>query len=154
MRKFLAVLGFAFASVASAAPPPYDESANAKDAVQSALTAAQQSRQPVLVILGANWCEDCRALAAALESGESAVLVAREFKVVKVDVGNFDRNLDLVARYGNPIAKGIPAAVVLSPSGQVLYATKAGELADARRMSASGVYEFFKRVSQEVAPKR
>jgi thioredoxin 1 len=154
MRKFLTVLGLIFASLASAAPLPYDESANANAAVQSALAAAQQSRQPVLVILGANWCEDCRALAAALESGKSAELVAREFKVVKVDVGNFDRNLDLVARYGNPIAKGIPAAVVLSPSGQVLYATKAGELADARRMSASGVYDFFKRVSLEVTPRR
>jgi protein disulfide-isomerase len=154
MRKFLTVLGLVFASLASAAPPPYDESANANAAVQSALTAAQQSRQPVLVILGANWCQDCRALAAALESGKSAELVAREFKVVKVDVGNFDRNLDLVGRYGNPIAKGIPAAVVLSPSGQVLYATRAGELADARRMSSSGVYDFFKRVSLEVTPRR
>ena len=154
MRKFLAAFGLAFMIVASAAPTPYDESADAKAAVQSALTAAQQSRQPVLVILGANWCEDCRALAAALESGKSAELVAREFKVVKVDVGKFDRNLDLVTRYGNPIAKGIPAAVVLSPGGQVLYATKAGELADARRMSASGVYDFFKRVSQEVVGPR
>jgi protein disulfide-isomerase len=104
MRKFLTVLCVVFASIASAVPPPYDESVNAKAAVQPALSAAQQSRQPVLVILGANWCEGCRALAAALQSGKSAELIARDFSLVKVDVGNFDRNLDLVARYGNPIA--------------------------------------------------
>ena len=60
----------------------------------------------------------------------------------------------MTAQYGNPIKKGIPAAVILSPSGQVLYATKAGELADARRMSESGVYDFFKRASQSITPKR
>lgn len=102
----------------------------------------------MLLILGANWCPDCRALDAALNSGKSAELLAREFKVVKVDVGNFDHNLDIDAEYGHPIAKGIPAAVVLSPDNKVVYATRAGELADARRMSETGIYEFFERVSR------
>ncbi len=97
---------------------------------------------------GANWCEDCRALDLAIKSGRSAELLARQFKVVKVDIGNFDRNLDLVAAYGNPIKKGIPAAVVLSPDNEVLYATRAGELADARRMSESGIYDFLRKVTR------
>jgi thioredoxin 1 len=155
MRRLLSawILTLGAVAITIAASLPYDESADAKRVVQQALTAAKVSNVPVLVILGANWCEDCRALDTALKSGKSSELLTREFKVVKVDVGNFDRNLDLVASYGNPIAKGIPAAVILSPSGQVLYATKAGELADARRMSEAGVYEFFKRVSQGVAVK-
>jgi len=99
------------------------------------------------VILGANWCEDCRALDRALGTGRNARLVATRFRVVKVDVGNFDHNLDLVAQYGNPIAKGIPAAVVLSPGNEVIYTSKAGELADARLMSERGIYDFFERVS-------
>ncbi len=150
-KQLLASLGFAWCALAMAAPPPYDESADAKAAVQQALSAAKARQVPVLIILGANWCEDCRALAAAMQRGKSAELIAKEFEVVKVDVGNFDRNLDLSARFGNPIAKGIPAAVVLSPAGQVVNATKAGELADARRMSDSGVYDFFRRASQTTA---
>lgn len=146
--RFYALLFCAILStVAVAAPLPYDESADAKAAVQQALVAAKASHVPVLLILGANWCKDCRALDLALKSGKSADLVSREFKVVKVDVGNFDRNLDLVAAYGNPIKRGIPAAVVLSSSNEILYSTKAGELANARRMSETGIYEFFKRVS-------
>lgn len=154
MRSFLIACGLALAFNALAAAQPYDESADAKAAIATAQAAALASRVPVLVVLGANWCEDCRALDAALSTGRSAELIAREFKIVKVDVGNFDRNLDVAARYGNPIKKGIPAAVVLSPDGKVLYATKAGELADARRMSESGVYDFFKRVAEGAAPKR
>ncbi|MEO8122527.1 MAG: thiol reductase thioredoxin, partial [Burkholderiales bacterium] len=75
-------------------------------------------------------------------------LMARSFRVVKVDVGNFDHNLDVAAAYGNPINKGIPAAVILSPTNQVLYATRPGELADARRMSESGIYEFFSQTAR------
>lgn len=149
MTARLALL-FVFAvTLAHAAPLPYDEKADANADVERALAAAKASGTPVLVIFGANWCPDCRALDKALNSGKNAELVGREFKVVKVDVGQFDRNLDLAARYGNPVKKGIPAAVVLSPQGEVLCATRLGELADARHMSDTGIYDFFKRVVQE-----
>ena len=155
MRKIpLILLGALLAASAVGAPLPYDETADAKAAVRQALAAARESRTPVFVIFDANWCEDCRALDRAIQSGKSSELLAREFKVVKVDIGNFDRNLDLVATYGNPIKKGIPAAVVLSPNNEVLYATRAGELADARRMSESGIYDFLKKVTQTAKAKR
>ncbi|QEL54436.1 thioredoxin family protein [Chromobacterium paludis] len=153
MRKFLILLTLLLASAAAlAADLPYDEQADAKAELQQTLAAAQQSHHPVLLILGANWCPDCRALDAALKTGKNAELMAREFKVMKVDVGNFDHNLDIDAEYGHPIAKGIPAAVVLSPDNKVIYATRAGELADARRMSETGIYEFFERVSRQAKP--
>ena len=149
MTARLALL-FAFAlTLAHAAPLPFDENADAKADLERALAAAKASGTPVLVIFGANWCPDCRALDKALSTGKNAELVCREFKVVKVDVGQFDRNLDLAARYGNPVRKGIPAAVVLSPQGELLYATRLGELADARHMSDTGIYDFFKGVVQQ-----
>ena len=147
MRRLFFVTAL-LAAMATAAPLPYDESADAKAAVQQALAAAKESRVPVFVIFGANWCEDCRALDLAITNGKNAELLARQFKVVKVDVGRFDRNLDLANAYGNPIRRGIPAAVVLSPNNEVLYATRAGELADARRMSESGIYDFLRNVVQ------
>jgi protein disulfide-isomerase len=153
MRQLLFLTAL-LAAMATAAPLPYDESADARMAVQHALAAAKESRVPVFVIFGANWCEDCRALDLAIKNGRNAELLARQFKVVKVDVGRFDRNLDLAAAYGNPIKKGIPAAVVLSPNNDVLYATRAGELADARRMSETGIYDFLSNVVQTTKPKQ
>lgn len=141
-------LASAASTPAATAPLPYDESADAHVAVQRALAQAKTAHAPVLLILGANWCEDCRALDRAMHTSPNAELIAKQFKVVKVDVGNFNHNLDLVASYGNPIKKGIPAAVVLTPDNQVLYATKGGELANARHMGEDGIYEFFARVSQ------
>jgi len=56
MRKPLLLLGALLSAFAMAAPLPYDESADAKAAVQRALAAAKESRTSVFVIFGANWC--------------------------------------------------------------------------------------------------
>ena len=154
MRKHLLFITALCAMAVHAAPMPYDEAADAKADIKQALSAAKSSQVPVLVIFGANWCKDCRALDQALSTGRNAELVKREFRVVKVDVGNFNKNLDVAEAYGNPIKKGIPAAVVLSPDNKVLYATRLGELADARNMSETGIYDFFKRVTQTAKGQR
>jgi thioredoxin 1 len=143
MHRLLLLLTGLLCTVAVAAPLPYDETVDAKASIQQALVAASADHRPVLVVFGANWCEDCRVLDKSLKTGRNAELVAREFEVVKVDVGRFNRNLDVSKEYGNPIKKGIPAAVVLSFDNRVLYSTKAGELSDARRMNDTGIYEFF-----------
>ena len=146
MKKFLLALAAAsLSTLASAAPWPYNEQADAAADVQHAIAAAQVDHKKVLLVFGANWCEDCRKLDKALH-GRSASLIDSRFVVVKVDVGNFDKNLDVQKQYGYPTGKGIPAAVVLSPDDKVIYATRAGELADARHMGEDGIYDFFAKV--------
>jgi protein disulfide-isomerase len=143
LYKLAIFLLIACSSAIAADKQPYDESADAKAEVRKALTEASLAKVPVLIIFGANWCADCRALDNALKSSRNAELLANSFKLVKVNVGNFDKNTDLVNAYGNPIKKGIPAAVILSPANKVLYSTKSGELANARTMSETGIYDFF-----------
>ena len=93
------------ASVVKARSKPYDKSADAKVVLQTALAAAKTDHKPVFVIFGANWCDDCRALDHAIKQGRSAALIAKSFSVVKINVGNFDKNLDIVNTYGSPINK-------------------------------------------------
>ena len=138
-------LGFMLHSANAEVARPYDESADAPAAVAQALKQAQASRKNVLLIFGANWCKDCLELDKSMH-GQSADLIAKKFVVVKVDVGQFDKNKDLAESYGNPIKKGIPAAVVLKADNTVLFASKGGELSNARRMSEQGVYDFFNQI--------
>ena len=147
MKQLLTVLTLMVALTCQAADPVYDETADAKAEIRQALAQAATSDVPVLVVFGANWCGDCRILDMAIKQGPSAPLVAREFKVVKVNVGRFDRNVDIAQSYGVPLKNGIPAVVVLSPTNQVLYMTREGELADAQNMGENGIYEFFKKVT-------
>ena len=132
-----------------AASGPYDEKADAKAQIQEALKSAQQAHVPLLVVFGANWCGDCRMLDTSFKEGASAPLIAKRFRVVKVNFGRFDTNLDIAAAYGVPIKKGIPAVAVLTSDGKPVYATKSGELADARHMGDKGIYDFFANIVQQ-----
>lgn len=146
MKKFIGLFAvLLFAHAVAAGNLPYDETADAKAGISRAFAVAQQGGKQVLLVFGANWCKDCRELDKALH-GKSQALIDGKFVVVKIDVGNFDKNLDLAEAYGNPIKKGIPAAVVLTSDNRILYSTKGGELADARSMGDNGVYEFFSKV--------
>jgi protein disulfide-isomerase len=147
MQRLL-VLPLLFAALAChAADGPYNEAADARQDIRQALTQAAQSGKQVIVVFGANWCGDCKVLDLAMKQGASAPLVAREFEVVKVDVGRFDRNVAVAESYGVPLKNGIPAVVILSPANKVLYVTRAGELADARSMGESGIHEFLRKVT-------
>jgi thioredoxin 1 len=129
------------ACTANAADWPYNEKADAPADVRQALKVAQADHKKVLLVFGANWCKDCRDLDKALQ-GSSRPLIDGRFEVVKIDVGNFDKNLSLAQHYGDPIKMGIPAVVELGADDQVIYSTKGGELADARKMGEQGIYDF------------
>lgn len=144
-RLLAALLCLCLAHAALGKDQPYDESADVKSQIAVALKEAKAHHVPLLLIFGANWCEDCRALDATLKKGRNAELLAKEFRVIKVDVGNFDKNLEVVSLYGDPIKAGIPAAAIVSSDNQLLYVTRAGELADARRMNDESIERFFAR---------
>lgn len=147
MHITLLLATLAVACAAFAAQGPYDESANAEDQVASAVREAAKAKVPVLVVFGANWCGDCKVLDHAFKQGAAAPLIAKNFRVVKVDVGRFDKNVDIASRYGVRLKTGIPAVAVLDRRGRAIYATKAGELADARNMGDTAIYDFFSKVS-------
>jgi len=153
--KILCALSFVFfAMAAAAADSPYNESADAKLDIKQALTQAATANTPVIVVFGANWCGDCKMLDATMKHGAAAPLLSQDFTIVKVNVGHFDKNVDVAKSYRVPLDKGIPAVAIISANNEVLYATRAGELADARKMGENGVYEFFKRVTASYVAKK
>ena len=154
MKRIHALLLVFITVAAAAAENPYNETADAKLDIRQALTQASATNTPVIVVFGANWCGDCKMLDSAMKKGASAPLLSRDFKVVKVNVGRFDKNLDVARSYGVPLSNGIPAVAILSPKNEVLYVTRDGELANARKMGDQGIYEFFKQVTASTRAKK
>jgi len=153
--KILYALFFGLLAVAATAEDsPYNKTADAKLEIRQALTQAVTAKTPIIVVFGANWCGDCKMLDSAMKNGASAPLLSRDFKIVKVNVGHFDKNLDVAKSYGVPLEKGIPAVVIISTNNVVLYTTREGELANARRMGDKEIYEFFKRVTASATAKK
>jgi thioredoxin 1 len=150
-RFGLLIIGTWMAVSSQAAGLPYDESADPHQQLQSALAAARDANKRVLIVFGANWCGDCRALDQEFHAGATSQLVNERYVVVKVDVGHFDKNRDFAALYGKPIDKGIPSVVVVTPKNEIVYETRAGELADARSMGSQGIHDFFKELAARPA---
>ncbi|MBB2742914.1 UNVERIFIED_ORG: hypothetical protein FHR35_002736 [Microbispora rosea subsp. rosea] len=76
------------------------------------------------------------------QSKQTKPLLQRNYHVVAVDVGEFDRNLDFAAKYVKLKTSGIPALVVLAPDGRVLVHTNDGSFANARTMNSHQVNAF------------
>jgi thioredoxin 1 len=101
---------------------PYDERADARSEIARMLECARDERKPLVVVFGANWCPWCRKLDRLLAAdAELAKLAERAVLRLNVDIGQYDRNLDLAAGYGleNLDDTGIPMLVVLRPDGSV-----------------------------------
>ncbi len=122
-----------------------DQGSSVKERIEAALAAAQGDGKRVLLVFGGDWCPDCLALDRIFAEQPAMAVLASGYHVVKIDVGRRDRNLDVVDRYDNPIAGGLPAVVILDGTGQVLVATNQGELATARSMPSSEVLAFLRR---------
>jgi len=121
----------------------FDEKADAHRQIAAAIGEASKTGKNVILDFGANWCGDCHALEAEMQKPELAALIARSYVVVNVDVGRFDKNLDLAQKYRIPVKKGIPALAVLDARGNLLYAQDQGQFEDARHMSYEAIKAFF-----------
>ena len=121
-------------SPAAAQPESDRQARRALLAIAAACERAAREGKRVAVVFGADWCQDSRALDAVFEHPLVAPIVEPAFVVVKVDIGNRDKNLDLMADYGMAVDRGIPAVAVLEPDGRLVAAQRDGEFADARSL--------------------
>ncbi|HKF45945.1 MAG TPA: thioredoxin family protein [Terracidiphilus sp.] len=120
----------------------YPDPSLAKSEIAAALKSAAQTHRRVLLIFGGNWCGDCIVLDMYLKNAQNKPILDANFVLVDVNVGEYDANLDLARKYEIPLAKGVPAAAVLSDTGKLLYSQKSGEFEKMRRMDESAVTRF------------
>lgn len=120
----------------------YPGTADAHANIKQALEKAGKEHKRVLVVFGANWCYDCHVLDLAFERDDIAPLVEANYEVVHVDVGEGDKNQDLMKEYQVPMDRGIPAIAVLDSAGKVLFSQKNGEFEKARALGPEDLMKF------------
>jgi len=123
--------------------PPAQE---APSEIKAALARAAKDHKRVILVFGGNWCYDCHVLNATFHSKDIAPLVDANYHVIHVNIGDdYDKNLDLAAKYKVPLKRGVPALVVLAPDGSLLYTQQEGEFENSMRLSPSDVTTFLKK---------
>ena len=154
---FVLLMGAAFAwhhrarpldpEAAQAAEEPgrriiYPDGAEAQTDIAAALAQAAQQKKRVLLDFGGNWCGDCQVLEIYFHDAANRDLLASNYVLVPVNIGNYDQNLEIAARYGVPVDKGVPALAVLDAGGKVVYSQRKHEFSAMRTMSSAAVTAF------------
>src|SRR5688572_2982899 len=120
----------------------YPAGADAKQKIEASLKTAAAENKRVILIFGGNWCYDCHVLDQALHEGEAGKIVKESFLLVHVDIGEGDKNLDLIKKYETTLGFGVPTVVILNAEGRVVYSSTKGEFEAARRMMKKDLVAF------------
>ena len=131
------------------APKPearsYHVSANASADVDAALAQARQSGKRVLLVMGANWCSDSRALAGWLATDRFAELIERKYELVFVNIGmprsGDGHNLGIAPRFGLQELPGLPNVLVLTGNGVLVNPTTATTWRNAESRTGDAIYD-------------
>jgi hypothetical protein len=84
--------------------------------VQAAISRADDSGRLALVVLGANWCHDSRALASRLHRSPLAEVIQENYELVFVDVGFYEKGRAVTQQFGAAHYYATPTVLIVDPS--------------------------------------
>lgn len=114
---------------------------------------AKRQSKLVLVVFQADWCHWCAELSRILKRRNVRSFVRRQFVVLTVDVGRFDRNMSLTDSLGFNLRKtGIPFLLALSADGSVASFQTSPPLEDKKSYSTARLLDWLLMASQRPRP--
>ena len=133
----------------------YIVSDDAEADVDAALARAAANDTRVLLVMGANWCHDSRALAGWLATERFQALIEREYELVFVNIGMPQRgdghNLGIAERYGLEGLPGTPNLLVLTAEGELVNAETATTWRNAASREEDAIYDELAMLAEKVS---
>lgn len=130
----------------------YHPTADGEEILAAALRQARRDGKRVLLNLGANWCSDSQAMVRLFRSDPAIRRqVQQHFVPAMVDVNRkngANRNQALAARFGDPLARGIPVLLVLDGEGALLNDDPAERLSDDAHKHPAEVLAYLRKWSR------
>ena len=134
-------------------PHPYDHDLDVRTALNDAFARAKDDAKRVLVIMGGEWCPDCRVLAGMLQIDDVQSFVTSAFEVVEFSIGRYDVNQDAVTRLGFADgAPGAPIVLVVTPEGGVVNRATCDHWRTAREHSPQDLIDYLEPLITQAAP--
>ena len=148
--RFYSILFFSIIMAASVCSKPlpvpvYSQNIDVEALYNEKLNGIKKSGKHILLVFGADWCGDCKALDAFLKKDDVRDIWQPGFEIVKVDVGQYDHNLEFAAKFGSPYKGGIPALAVVDKDEKTLNVTLAGEFASTSRESPERLKKYLQK---------
>jgi hypothetical protein len=122
---------------------------NAMADVEQAMHSALANNRLVLVVMGANWCHDSRALASRLYQEPLGSLIEDRYETVFVDVGYLDKGREVISSIGPPVYYATPTVLIIDPvSGQLVNADNRHQWGSADTISMEESVDYFQLMAE------
>lgn len=123
----------------------YSQHKNPNEEITTAVSEAGKDCRRILLVFGADWCPWCNRLSHFFdENANVAASLKSGYIVVKVDLGKWDKNLDLLEKYKVDRKVGIPSFVLLDSKGEWVKFQETGVLEEGKGYSEAKVLQFLK----------
>ena len=126
-------------------PLPYDEkvvdSLQLDEFIDLSIS---RGKQPV-VIFGGNWCPDCRILEGTLAMPTIKKFLQQHYQVMHIDIGRYDRNMELMDHLNIESKKGVPRVVILDLEKNIVNSSTSSEWTTARDRKQQEIYNYFQK---------
>lgn len=110
---------------------------------------AQKNNKLALVVMGANWCHDSRALAARLYKEPLSTVIKAHYEIIFIDVGYLEKGKDIITSLGIPVYYATPTVLIVDPaSRQVLNADNRNQWGNAYNISMQDSVDYFTEFSE------
>ena len=129
-------------------PLPYNGEEYSAEQINNFLDETlQQSKQPIL-IFGGNWCPDCRILDGTLQLPTIKKFMNKNYNIMHIDIGRYDKNMELISYFGIPKEKGVPRVLVFDKNKIVINKKSTKEWTTARDRRKQEVFDYFQGLAQ------
>ena len=126
-------------------PLPYDEKVIDSLQLDKFIDMSiSKGKQPV-VIFGGNWCPDCRILDGTLAMPTIKKFLQQHYQVMHIDIGRYDRNMELMDHLNIETKKGVPRVVILDLEKNIMNSSTSSEWTTARDRKQQEIYNYFQK---------
>ena len=102
----------------------------------------KDSKQPI-VIFGGNWCPDCRILDGTLRMPSIKSFLELHYRILHIDVGRYDINMNLMDYFGIAKEKGVPRVLVFDMDKKIVNSSTTKEWTTARDRKEQEIFNYF-----------
>ena len=103
-----------------------------------------KGKQPV-IIFGGNWCPDCRILEGTLAMPTIKKFIDQHYQIMHIDIGRYDRNMELMNHVNIEAKKGVPRVVILDFEKNIVNSSTSSEWTTARDRKQQEIYNYFQK---------
>lgn len=128
-------------------PLPYNGFIYSEGDIEDFMNSAIDKYKQPVIIFGGNWCPDCRILDGTLQIPTIKKFMKDHYKIMHIDVGRYDKNMELMSYFGVAKEEGVPRVLVFDIDKNLLNSSSTKEWTSARERSFQDIFNYFQKLA-------